>query len=270
MATYVIGDIQGCFDPLMDLLTLIKFDSAKDQLWLAGDLINRGPQSLQVLTFLSKLTPSPIVVLGNHDLHLLAVWSGAATLKPQDTFQDILQAKDCDLLCEWLRQQKLLHYDAQLNFLLVHAGLAPEWDLATTLKLAVEVEDVLRSAQYKEYLKCMYGNIPNKWDNELTGWPRLRVITNYLTRIRFCTRTGELNLTYKNKIGTQPPELAPWFDLPHARDPLLNIAFGHWAALEGKTNHPHFFAIDTGCVWGQSLTALRLEDQQRFSLTCKQ
>lgn len=268
MSTYAIGDIQGCFNQLMDLLTLINFDPNTDQLWLAGDLINRGPNSLEVLRFLSQLKPAPIVVLGNHDLHLLAVWQGSAAYKPQDTFQDILAAPDRDELCEWLRQQKMLHYDPNFHCVLVHAGLAPNWDLTTALRLTAELEAVLHSDNYAPFLAHMYGNEPNQWHEELTGWDRLRVITNYLTRVRFCTPTGALNSTYKKGLDTAPTDLIPWFKFPHHRDPTLNIVFGHWAALEGKTNDSHLFAIDTGCVWGKALTALRLEDQRRFTVRC--
>ena len=185
MPTYAIGDIQGCFDELQALLQLIDFSPNRDRLWLTGDLINRGPKSLATLRFLKDLNPAPQIVLGNHDLHFLACVNDAATIRPSDTFDELLNAPDLNDLCHWLQQQKMLHHDDSLGFTMTHAGLCPSWDLNQAQALAHEVETVLRSKSYVSFLTEMYGNKPNQWDDGLTGWPRLRLITNYFTRMRF-------------------------------------------------------------------------------------
>lgn len=266
MATYAIGDVQGCFDELLCLLERIKFDPVNDTLWFTGDLVNRGPKSLEVLRFLKKIKNCQ-VVLGNHDLHLLSVVYAGASLEPKDTLDAILNAPDREELCIWLRHRSLLHHDASLGFTLIHAGLSPQWDLNRAIACAREVETVLRGDNYVEFFKNMYGDTPSQWSENLTGWDRLRVIINCLTRLRFCDMKGNLELVSK---GRNLPSKAyfPWFKLPNRRSKGLKILFGHWAALGGQTNEPHVYALDTGCVWGHSLTALRLEDTARISIDC--
>ena len=238
MAVYAVGDLQGCLQPLKCLLERIAFDPAKDTLWLVGDLVNRGPESLETLRFLYGMRESLVCVLGNHDLHLLAVGNNIERLKKGDTLREILEAPDCDQLLDWLRQQPLLHYDLERNTALVHAGIPPQWSLKKALKYASEVEHALRDdSLLGPFLDGMYGNEPAKWDSDLTGIERLRVITNYFTRMRFCTRDGKLD-------------------------------FGHWAALEGNCKEPGIYALDTGCVWGGAMTLLNVDNGQRLSCDC--
>lgn len=265
MATYAIGDIQGCFEPLQRLLAKIQYDPNQDTLWFTGDMVNRGPASLHTLRFIKQLDNKQIV-LGNHDLHLLAVAHGAHAGWPEDTFTDILTAPDRDELLSWLKQQPLLHYDEKLGYLMVHAGLASSWDLVTAQKLACEVETILKSPSAIEFFRSMYGDFPNQWNNNLIGWDRLRCITNYFTRARFCHPDGSLALEKKGKIAEN---LLPWFQLPNRTTADLNILFGHWAALGGVTHTPRVFALDTGCIWGYCLTAMRLEDGERVSVSCQ-
>jgi bis(5'-nucleosyl)-tetraphosphatase (symmetrical) len=268
MATFAIGDIQGCYQELMQLLELIQFNSQKDQLWFTGDLINRGPQSLAVLRFIKNLKDKAISVLGNHDLHYLAVASGAVAYRESDTFQDVLNAPDRNDLYDWMRYKPLLYSDENQRFLLVHAGLAPQWDIKTAFECASEVEEALRGPDCISFLKNMYGNFPDHWDNTLRGNERLRTITNYFTRMRYLDKNAKLELYYKGKVGEEPPGCYPWFKIPSCREKEIRIIFGHWAALNGKTNDPHFFALDTGCCWGNCLTALRLDDLKFFSVKC--
>lgn len=266
MSTYAIGDVQGCFDSLQKLLDKIEFDPKQDQLWFTGDLVNRGPQSLETLRFVKNLGNQCITVLGNHDLHLLAKASGNHPGWEEDTLDDILKASDRDELLHWLSHQPLLHH--QHEFVLVHAGLAANWDLMTAKKLAAEVEDTLKNPdKAHEFYKHMYGNQPNHWDENLTGWDRLRTITNYFTRARFCYTDGSLEFDKKGKLETHS-SLIPWFKLENPGLNGIKILFGHWAALGGVTNTPNKIALDTGCVWGYCLTALRLEDGERFSVRC--
>lgn len=266
MATYAIGDIQGCFDSLLRLLNKINFDAFHDILWFTGDLVNRGPKSLEVLRFIKKLN-NVQVVLGNHDLHLLSVVYAGVKLNPKNNLQAILNAPDKEELCAWLRNRSLLHHDADLGYTLVHAGFPPQWDLHKAIACAKEVETILRSKQYIEFLKNMYGNNPSRWSDSLRGWERLRCITNCLTRLRFCDIKGNLELTAKG-INAISDNYFPWFKLPNRRSKNLNILFGHWAALQGQTNEPNVYALDTGCVWGRCLTAMRLEDKMRVSINC--
>lgn len=268
MATYIIGDIQGCFAEFQALLAKIQFDSYADTLWLTGDLVNRGPSSLAVLRFVRGLGDKHITVLGNHDLHLLAVAYGVRDVHQNDTLAEILSAPDRDELIQWLLQRQLLHYDATKNIVLVHAGLAPMWTLNQAQTLAHEVETVLRGDTPALFLQQMYGNEPNYWDDKLTGVERLRCITNYLTRMRFCHANGQLDLTYKGQIAGKPDDVMPWFAVPHRVNINAKIMFGHWAALGGETHVANVYALDTGCVWGNCLTAMRLEDEMRFSVRC--
>jgi bis(5'-nucleosyl)-tetraphosphatase (symmetrical) len=265
MATYVIGDMQGCFDPFIGLLEKINFNSNQDCLWLTGDLVNRGPKSLEALRFIKSLKYSQ-VVLGNHDLHFLSIFYGQSNLNSQDTLKPILDAPDKEDLATWLRHRPLLHHDADLGVTLVHAGLPPQWDLQKALQCANELETVLRGKHYLDFFKHMYGDIPNCWNDALAGWDRLRVIANCLTRLRFCDAEGHLDLNTKGNIAQKG--YFPWFKVAKRRSKNLKILFGHWAALAGKTNDPNAIALDTGCVWGGCLTALRLEDGKRFAFNC--
>ena len=268
MATYAIGDIQGCLDPLQCLLKKIAFDPAKDKLWLAGDLINRGPETLATLRYLYKLRDSITVVLGNHDLHFIAVYYGLRKQSKHDTLGELLMAPDRADLVYWLRHQKLVHHDPLPGYAIVHAGIPPQWSLRDALARSREVEAVLQSDHPEDFLAGMYGNTPAIWSDHLTGVERLRVITNYFTRMRFCNAQGELELQAKENVDAAPAGFAPWFSFVQRKTRDEKIIFGHWAALEGKVSFPNVFALDTGCVWGGSLTAMRLEDGMRFSCNC--
>ncbi len=269
MATYAVGDLQGCLEPLQCLLKRVAFDPAKDHLWLVGDLVNRGPQSLETLRFLYSIRESLVCVLGNHDLHLLAIGQNIERLKKADTLREILEAPDRVELLEWLRQQKLMHYDEQRGIALVHAGIPPQWSLRKALKCAAEVEEALRDDnRFAPYLDGMYGNEPVKWDRDLKGVTRLRVITNYFTRMRFCTSEGKLDLKGKEGLDTALPGYAPWFSHTERKTRGLKIIFGHWAALEGKCNEPGIFALDTGCVWGGAMTLMNVDTGERLRCEC--
>lgn len=268
MSTYVIGDLQGCYDELESLLRLVDYHPAHDELWFTGDFINRGPQSLAALRFVKNNAAN--AVLGNHDLHFLAVAFGCKKIHPhKDTFQDILSAPDCAELVDWLRHQPLFYQ--QNNTVMIHAGLLPQWTVAQARDYANEVEQVLQSDRIEAFLSNMYGNTPANWDDRLTGWERLRVITNVLTRLRFCQADGTMDLQYKGKVGQQPEGFFPWFNLLANDIKAQNtILFGHWAALEGITHETNILALDTGCVWGGSLSAFRLEDRALFSVKSHQ
>ncbi len=253
----------------MRLLQKIQFDPNKDILWLTGDLVNRGPKSLETLRFIKNLGSHVITVLGNHDLTLLAAAFNAIPYNPEwYNFNDILNAADRDDLIYWLRHQPLIHHDANLGYTLVHAGLPPTWDLPLAQSLAKEVESVLQSENPKPFFENFFGNQPNHWDPALTGIDRLRFIVNALTRLRFCNTQGELELNSKESVKHAPLGYLPWFSVPNRKSANLKILFGHWAALKGQCPEPNVFALDTGCVWGQCLTAMRLSDGQRFMETC--
>ena len=272
MATYAVGDIQGCLFALENLLEKIHFDPKKDCLWLTGDLVNRGPQSLETLRFIKNLSNHQQIVLGNHDLHLLALAHGVYFEEPNSTLIPILKAKDRDELIDWLLHQPLLYHDEKTNYTMVHAGLAPNWDLNLAKKLALEVQNILQSEDREEYFQHMYGDEPIQWRDDLTGWERIRCIVNYFTRVRFCHPDGSLELKTKENMKPNQNEgagLIPWFKIPNRRNAHLKIIFGHWAALGGVTKTNNTFALDTGCVWGYALTAMRLEDQARFSVSCE-
>ncbi|ARG98723.1 symmetrical bis(5'-nucleosyl)-tetraphosphatase [Legionella micdadei] len=268
MSDYAIGDVQGCYDPLQRLLDRINFNENEDRLWFVGDLVNRGPQSLAVLRFIRNLPIKPIITLGNHDLHLLAMLfvKKPAKKNHDDTLHEVLAAEDSEELGHWLRKQSVLHYDPALGVVMCHAGIAPVWDLDLARACAHELEDVLAGDNFSEFLTNMYGNEPNHWSNELTGIERLRVITNYFTRMRFCDSLGNLVLSYKGTLDDAPENLIPWYEVPSRKPINADIVFGHWAALEGHSPDPTIFAIDTGCLWGGRLTALRLQDRQRISV----
>lgn len=263
MATYAIGDIQGCLKPLKQLLARVDFDLQRDHLWVAGDLVNRGPDNVGVLRLIRSMGESATVVLGNHDLHLLAVSQGARKLNPKDTISDVLEAPDKTPLLNWLRQQPLIHL--QGPWVLSHAGVPHIWSAEEAIALASEVHDALSGWRYREFLCAMYGNVPARWSPSLQGMDRLRTITNYLTRMRFVGVTGELDFKTKEGNDQGPPGLRPWFVYPRKNEDLhRRFLFGHWAALEGVTGRDGFYALDTGCVWGGSLSMMCLEDGQYY------
>jgi len=269
MSIWAVGDIQGCLEPLERLLEKIRFDKNHDQLWLVGDLVNRGPNSLGVLRRLHALRDCCRIVLGNHDLHLLAVAAGCEPVKRKDTFDDVLNAADAGELLHWLQQQPLLHHDARLNTVMTHAGIPPQWSLFDAQRLAREVEDVLRHGDARAYFNAMYGNEPSTWDESLAGTTRLRTITNYFTRMRFIDDSGALDLASKEGLGTAPPGFHPWFAASARKTAGVKILFGHWAALQGRCDAANVEALDAGCVWGGELTALNVESGQRVSCDCK-
>ncbi|EOX4944567.1 symmetrical bis(5'-nucleosyl)-tetraphosphatase [Vibrio alginolyticus] len=263
MATYIVGDIQGCFDELQRLLEKVSFSAKKDQLWLAGDLVARGPKSLETLRFVKSLGASAIVVLGNHDLHLLAVAHRIKKVKDKDKTAPIFTAPDKEELLTWLAQQPLLaEHD---EFVMCHAGISPQWNLKTARKCAREVERIIQSEELPWLLKNMYSNQPDSWDDSLQGLDRYRYIINAFTRMRFCFPDGRLDMDCK-----LPPqqvsgnELIPWFDVPKRIHLNKAVLFGHWAALQGYMNN-EVIGLDTGCVWGGSLTMIRWEDKKIFT-----
>ncbi len=267
MATYAIGDLQGCAEEFDALLTKIEFRAARDTLWLVGDLVNRGPDSLGVLRRVIALGKSAITVLGNHDLHLLATVAGRRELS-SDTFQDVLEAPDADELIDWLRHRPLLHHDAAAGRVLVHAGIPPVWTVREARTHAREIETLLRGRRWRFALRGMYGNEPETWSPTLEREDRRRFTINALTRMRYCDRRGRLDLRNSGPPGTQPKGLLPWFDVPERKAASTHIVFGHWAAL-GLLRRADVTAVDTGCAWGNRLTAVRLDGPGRsVSVRC--
>ncbi len=267
MAVYAIGDVQGCYEQLQALLERVAFDPTRDRLWFAGDLVNRGPHSLETLRLARSL--DAVCVLGNHDLHLLAAACHPRSLKTKDTLGQVLEAPDAEALLDWLRRRPLLHHDEALGYALIHAGLPPQWDLETARACAAEVEAVLRGDEHGEFFAQMYGNQPDIWSPSLTGMDRLRFITNCFTRLRFCDAEGRLALDQKGPPGSQPAELRPWFAWPQRRSRDTRILFGHWSTL-GAYDGDRVHALDTGCLWGGKLTAARLDAHapRRFVHEC--
>jgi bis(5'-nucleosyl)-tetraphosphatase (symmetrical) len=268
--TYLIGDVHGCYASLMKLLETIQFNEHTDQLWFAGDLVNRGPQSLEVLRFVIGLKGAAKTVLGNHDLHLLAcAWGGRS--KAKDTFQDILQAPDREVLLDWLRQQPLVLHEPEYRWLLVHAGICPAWTLEETLSYAEELHQKLSApTAAAEFIHQWYGNIPTKWHARLQSPERERVIINYFTRMRILDSQGQMELTFKQGKADIPRDYAPWFSHPHQLPKEYRIAFGHWASLMGETEHYPVMGLDTGCVWGQRLSAFRIQDEKFFQIKAQE
>ena len=271
MSTYVFGDIQGCFEPFQCLLKEINFNPDKDRVWSVGDIVNRGPNNLETLRWFCEHRDNVTMVLGNHDLHLMAVSCGARKPNRQDNLEDILDAPDREQLIEWLHFQPLAH--SENGYTMVHAGIPPIWTVEDTLDRAWEVEHALKGARCIDFFKGMYGNDPYVWDSRLRGIKRLRVITNYLTRMRYCTRKGKLDLISK---GSQPVQdviagkkVAPWFSHKSKLTREETILFGHWASLKGITDDPKIIALDSGCVWGKTLTAFELETGRRITCDCK-
>ncbi len=260
--TWAIGDVQGCQDSLLALLAKLP---AHARLWLVGDLVNRGPRSLDALRWAIAQGGRVVTVLGNHDLHLLAVAAGIRRAHRTDTLDEILAAPDRDALIDWVRGRPLAHFDD--GWLMVHAGVLPQWSVERTLELADEVHRVLSGPRWLDFLREMYGNEPAQWSDSLRGHDRLRVIVNALTRIRFCTPEGRMEFAAKEGFDSAPAGYLPWFDAPHRASAGTPIVFGHWAAL-GWLDRPDLLSIDTGCVWGRELTAVRLSDRRSCSVGC--
>jgi bis(5'-nucleosyl)-tetraphosphatase (symmetrical) len=265
MTTYAIGDVQGCFSQLQQLLTQLDFQAGRDTLWLVGDLVNRGPDSLAVLRYARSLGEHARVVLGNHDLHLLAVYEGLAKIHRDDTLASVLAADDVADLMHWLRQQPLMHRDQGMA--MVHAGLLPAWSVAEALGYAHEVQAALRGPDYRDFLGRMYGNQPVRWHEGLTGMDRLRLIVNSMTRMRMVTLDGDIDLQFKGERDDAPANLLPWFAHPQRRSVDTPIICGHWSAL-GLHQQDNIHAIDTGCLWGGALTALQLDNGAITQLPC--
>jgi bis(5'-nucleosyl)-tetraphosphatase (symmetrical) len=265
MSTWAVGDIQGCYEQLRRLLDSVSFDPANDTLWLVGDLVNRGPQSLETLRYARSLGERAVTVLGNHDLNLLALAEGLRKPHRGDTIDDILRAPDRDELLHWLRTRRMMH--AGEGYAMVHAGLLPQWTIERALELAAEVEAELSGPGYRELLESMYGNAPDTWEDSLTGDDRLRVIVNAMTRLRLCDARGRMEFSHKTGLDGMPPGYMPWFDVPGRACAGTPIVCGHWASL-GLSVRSDVVAIDTGCVWGRELSALRLEDRRLSRCDC--
>ena len=270
---YLIGDVQGCDEPLARLLAEVEFSASRDRLVVLGDLVNRGPASAATLRRLMALDDAAQALLGNHDLHLLAAAAGARKPSRKDTLADVLQAPDRERLLGWLRRRPMALWED--SCLMVHAGVLPSWTSAQTLALAAEVQAVLRSADWADFLQQMYGNEPDRWQGDLQGADRLRVIVNALTRLRFCTPDGRMEFaTKEGGAAAAPPGYLPWFDVPGRRTAGEVLAFGHWSTLGWIDNRPTLLSLDTGCVWGGCLTAVRLEPgahvAERIQVRCPQ
>lgn len=268
MSTYAVGDLQGCFEPLQRLLDLCRFDPARDRLWLVGDLVNRGPQSLEALRFARALGEAAVCLLGNHDLSLLMVAHGHGKVHRLDTYHHVLDAPDAAELLEWLRHRPLMHVEG--THAMVHAGLLPGWTVAQALALAHEVQAALRGPEFTTFLGCMWGSQPDAWSDDLHGWARLRVIVNAMTRLRFCTPDGRMEFRSKGGPEAPPDGFMPWFEVPQARwRDGHTLVCGHWSAL-GLKKEKTLLALDSGCLWGGGLTAARLEDHEIFQVRCPQ
>ena len=271
MAMYLIGDVQGCDHALQRLLEKIQFSPSRDTLFLLGDLVNRGPDNTAVLRRLQLLGSSARSLLGNHDLHLLAMHLGLSRPKPGDTVQDILSAPDRDSMMQWLRMQSLAMYEA--NVLMVHAGVVPQWSVTQTLSLADEVHAVLQGPDWTEFIAHMYGNRPDRWQDNLIGHDRLRVIVNGLTRLRFCTPEGAMEFVHHGDVKNAPPGYLPWFDVPDRQTCHTTVAFGHWSSLSAL-NRDDVIELDTGCVWGRCLSALRIDPvsgaREKIQVSCNE
>ncbi len=266
MASYAIGDIQGCYTEFIQLLELCGFSASRDRLWLVGDLINRGPDSLAVLRHVRGLGEAAVTVLGNHDLHLLMVSQGFGRRNAEDTLDEVLAAPDRDELLDWLRAQPLMHVEDE--YAMVHAGLLPQWAVEQAQELAGEVESALRGADYVELLANMWGSKPDRWSDDLRGWDRLRVVVNAMTRMRFCTEEGVMEFHAKGPAHAGLDGFMPWFAVPQRKSVTHTLLCGHWSAL-GFTQLPGLVTLDSGCLWGGALTAWRLEDRRVFQLPCR-
>jgi bis(5'-nucleosyl)-tetraphosphatase (symmetrical) len=260
MPTYAIGDVQGCFDELEQLLDRLGFRKQRDRLWFVGDLVNRGPKSLDTLRLVKGLKDRAVVVLGNHDLHLVTQHEGFERTRKDDTFGDVLRAPDRKELVDWLRTRPMMHVDG--DWAMVHAGLLPQWSVHKAYALGIEVEQALAAPNYREFLANMYGSKPDEWSDSLTGWDRLRVIVNAMTRLRFCTPDGKMDFRAKGKAP--PPGYVAWYEMRKDKETMV---CGHWSALGLKLT-AKLAALDSGCVWGGKLTALRLEDRAVYQVAC--
>lgn len=269
MSTYIIGDVQGCYQSLQALLKRVQYRPAVDELWFVGDLVNRGPSSLETLQLISD-QPHTRIVLGNHDLHLLAIAQGVRQLQPKDTLQAILDHDECEALLDWLRCQPLFYYDSDKQWVMTHAGLYPLWTLDEHQQYTQQVEQVLQAGDYGQHLQTLFGNEPYCWSEVESLQQCRRFTVNAMTRMRFCDQQACLNFQYNGRVGDQPDYLQPWFTLEPKYTTAVSIAFGHWAALEGYTHKPSYFALDTGCVWGQTLTAYCIETQRYYSVDNKE
>ncbi len=267
MSVYAVGDVQGCNDALMSVLDKVAFDPARDELWLVGDVVNRGPDSLAVLRFVRSLGSRAKLVLGNHDLHLLAVAEGVRKLRASDTLRPVLDAPDAAELLAWLRHQPLLHADLALGYCMVHAGIPPHWDLATATTLAREAEKWLWTFGCAELVPSDPHEL-TELTPELTLAQRARVIVSYFTRMRVCTADGRMDLAFKGPAERAPRGHLPWFAHADRKTRDARILFGHWAALRGRADADNVFALDTGCAWGESLTVMRLDDGHKFACAC--
>jgi len=266
VARYVVGDLQGQFRPLLKLLDICSFDPRSDELWLCGDLVNRGRENAAILRYLGNLGEACVSVLGNHDFYLLGVACGAVQRSDDDTLDDVIDAGDRDELVDWLRRRPMIHSDNA--FALVHAGFLPDWSVAKAKTLAEEVERELRGPKWRSFLARLWGGKPTRWDDALKGIERLRVIVNAMCRMRMCSADGEMLLKYKGGIDDAPDGVIPWFRVPGRKSSTHTVLCGHWSAL-GFHDGDGIIALDTGCVWGRSLTAIRLEDRQVFSVPCE-
>lgn len=265
MATYIVGDLHGCFKEFQLLLKKVNYDPTQDELYLTGDLVARGEDSLACLRFVKDPQNNAKTVLGNHDLHLLSTLLGIKRIKPKDKVEAIFEVKDREILQNWLRNQPLLIQHPTHKFLLTHAGISPEWDLATTLNCAKEAENILKSDDYAKYIAQMYENQPDCWNDNLQGIERWRYTINVFTRMRFCYSDKRLDFECKLPIEQAPEMLIPWFELDNPLFQEQKILFGHWASLMGNCTNPNIYALDTGCAWGSYLTMIRWEDKQIFT-----
>lgn len=265
MNTYAIGDVQGCYDSLRRLLDACRFDPVQDRVWFVGDLVNRGPHSLETLRFVKSLGGAAVTVLGNHDLYLVMLAEGFGKRQKDDTLAPVLDAPDRDELLGWLRRQPLLVLEG--GYVLVHAGLLPAWTPTQAGALAQEVECQLAGPDYRDLLANLWGSEPASWSDDLVGWPRCRVIVNAMTRMRFCRPDGVMDLKAKGEVGSAPPGYVPWFAVPGRRSAAATVVCGHWSAL-GLRVEPNLLALDSGCLWGHHLSAIRLQDRQVFQVEC--
>lgn len=268
MAIYAIGDLQGCYSELEQLLAKINFNPKLDQVWFVGDLVNRGPQSLETIQFVRELGDAAICVLGNHDIHLIACYCGIQSCKPKSSLNQILNHSSAQEIIDWLRLQPLLHFDPNINWVIVHAGFLPQWDLTTAQNCAKQVEQQLRSDNYAEFLQHAYGNYPNQWREGLADKDRWRVILNAFTRLRLCDSQGQMDFEFKGPLGEQNDHLHAWFEIPRQSE-NINIIFGHWSAL-GLKQQKNLLSLDTGCLWGNQLTAARIDSDpvEIFQIEC--
>lgn len=265
MATYAIGDLQGCFDSLQQLVAEFNFDPARDRLWFVGDLVNRGPQSLEVLRYVKSLGESAVSVLGNHDLHLLMVAEGRVRAHRKDTLAPILDAPDRAELLHWLRSRPIVHVEDE--YVLVHAGLLPSWNASRAAELGGEVAQALAGPAWQALMTHMYGNQPDRWDDDLAGYDRLRVIINAMTRLRICDVDGRMQFSHKGRLEDIPKDYMPWFAVPGRASVSSTVVCGHWSAL-GLLAEKNLLALDSGCLWGRRLSAVRLEDRRVYQVSC--